>query len=290
MVINIALAGIPVSFNFTKNSQFLKEHFYKRYKNFLIKHNRDKIKIFICVRKDKEFLKDWKLYKPKTFLRSYVIKFKIIEDEKFLKLINYDRHCPLFFLILHKYDNRGLACYWYKPTQRYFDTLIDYFLLRNLLYRLCDGLLIHGCGLSFKEKGLLFMGDSGVGKTTLSKFFNMKDVLCDDKIFIKKIRNRYYMYSYLWHSNNSNKHQGIKRIPLSKIFFIRHGKENIIKKLNQAEALKMFLGNLCFFPIFNNSVGNYELVIKILKTVKCYNLEFVPTKAIKSKLNEIIND
>jgi hypothetical protein len=57
-----------------------------------------------------------------------------------------------------------------------------------------DGLLLHACGVISKEKGYVFFGASGSGKTTTARFSLDRTVLSDDLVIIKKQDGIFRLY------------------------------------------------------------------------------------------------
>ncbi|MCP4022463.1 MAG: hypothetical protein GY729_11530, partial [Desulfobacteraceae bacterium] len=62
----------------------------------------------------------------------------------------------------------------------------DQVLLANLL-AFKQGCFFHANGVLFNKQGLLFMGQSGYGKSTIAKMFNTPggNILCDDRIIVR---------------------------------------------------------------------------------------------------------
>ncbi len=144
------------------------------------------------------------------------------------------------------------------------------------------GVLTHSCGIDNHGKGMLFAGESGAGKSTLSNLWKDKKdvtVLSDDRIIIRRIDGRFWMYGTPWHGDA--KVSSPEKAPLEKIFFLDHAKKNSIKKMTPIEAASRLM--VCSFPTFWDKKGmefTLEFIDKLVTEVPCYELGFVPDKTV----------
>lgn len=105
------------------------------------------------------------------------------------------------------------------------------------------GIMVHACGVKDNRRGLLFVGTSQAGKSTMANLWkNREDViiLSDDRIIIRKVGGRFQIYGTPWHGNANV--CSPERTPLEKIFFLRHAKQNSIKKIESLEAASLYQG------------------------------------------------
>ncbi len=148
------------------------------------------------------------------------------------------------------------------------------------LLSLGRGMMAHACGLRDKRKGMLFVGESGAGKSTLCNLWKDKKdvtVLSDDRIIIRKMGGRFWMYGTPWHGDA--KVCSPERVPLEKIFFLKHAKMNKVKRIEGIDAASKLL--VCSFPTFWDKKGmefTLGFIDKLVGEVPCYKLEFVPNK------------
>jgi len=93
---------------------------------------------------------------------------------------------------------------------------------------LCDrsGLILHSNGFNWKNKGFLLAGQSGAGKSTLSNMLKQQnfEILCDDRMFIKKDRKIFHIHGSWCHGSVPDAAQ--ISVPLKAIFFLNQSKEN----------------------------------------------------------------
>ena len=77
----------------------------------------------------------------------------------------------------------------------------DQILIANILAQR-NGCYIHSCGINFHNKGLLFVGHSEAGKSTICRKLQGKaEVLCDDRIIVRKKTDGYKIYGTWSHGD-----------------------------------------------------------------------------------------
>jgi len=141
-----------------------------------------------------------------------------------------------------------------------------------------DGVILHGCGISSDGRGVVFAGESGAGKSTLSRLWAQKEgveILSDDRVIVRRRNGSFYLYGTPWHGEEAFAAPG--GVELSRIFFIRHGQGNDIRKLSAAGAVREMLK--CSFPPLWDAGGMaaaLELFHAVATAVPCAELAFVP--------------
>jgi hypothetical protein len=139
------------------------------------------------------------------------------------------------------------------------------------------GLLFHACGIDDHGKGYLFLGNSGDGKSTTAKlcFDHGLTVLNDDRIIVKHKNGEFWMYGTPWHGDF--KEHSSHGLPISKLFFLRHGKKNSTWVKRGAEAVSMLLARS--FPPFWDKKGlafTIDHCHRLVSKIPCYELTFAP--------------
>lgn len=119
----------------------------------------------------------------------------------------------------------------------------DQFLLAPLLaYR--EGFYIHSSGLSLNGKGLVFLGHSGAGKSTIARM--LKDeakILCEDRIIVRRFPDGFKIYGTWDHGGVLSESPDFA--PLSVIFFLKKANENkLVPVDDKREILSNFLAYL----------------------------------------------
>lgn len=139
-------------------------------------------------------------------------------------------------------------------------------------------IFIHGSGINFDQKGYLFTGVSGRGKTTMARLWDNYGgkVIHDDRLIIRNINGVYTMYNTPVY-NNENPSQS----PLDKIYIIHHGSSNDKQLLYGATALTNIMAN-CIQHNWSTEIISrltsslYSLNNEIL----VYKLQFTPDKSV----------
>jgi hypothetical protein len=152
------------------------------------------------------------------------------------------------------------------------------------------GVIIHGCGIKQDDRGVIFMGESGAGKTTMAKIWNREsdvEVLSDDRTLIRKKDDHFVMYGTPWHGEGKFGSPG--SVKLDQIFFIKHAKENTILKSNDSHSVTQFLQ--CSFPPFWDVAGmeySMDVFSDLAAAVPCRMLSFKPDSSIISFVDNLL--
>ena len=155
---------------------------------------------------------------------------------------------------------------------------LDELLMLNQL-GMGKGVEIHSSGIiDSSGKGFLFVGQSGAGKTTMTRLWQKREgvkVLSDDRIILRKVDNAIWMYGTPWHGEAEI--SCATQAPLSHIFFLRHGQKNELASQKRAEAaVRLFA---CGFPPFYSPSGlefTLSFYDELTERVACSELTFLP--------------
>ena len=142
------------------------------------------------------------------------------------------------------------------------------FLATGILERLTiqsDTLLIHGSSIVINNKGYVFIGQSGAGKSTIIKNATSGKVLSDDTAILRKISNTWYIYRSPFDMNTTL--STVNRIILSGIFIIKKSKKESINAVTISTKLReIFRNDLLIMNVDNFS--NYHFKDKsTIKTI-----------------------
>ena len=179
-------------------------------------------------------------------------------------------------------DNEGRT---YLPVQYPLDQILLMLYLVNH-----EGVIAHSAGMSFHENGYLFPGCSGAGKSTVSRSLSGGDnviLLSDDRIIIRKMADAFMVYGTPWPGE-----AGIavnRSAPLRGIFFLEKGPDNIIKPIDETEALKRFMPVLSV-PWFDRDYISeaLSLVSELLSKVPSHLIHFKPGKEVVYTLGKFV--
>ncbi len=144
------------------------------------------------------------------------------------------------------------------------------------------GVLLHACGVRDGEKGLIFAGTSGAGKSTSAGLWHGQagvTVLSDDRVIVRKQEGRFWVYGTPFHG--SAWLASPQAAPLERIFILKHATENQITPLNPADAAARLLVR-AFPPYWDAEAMAFTLQLlgEIAQTVPCYELGFVPDQSV----------
>jgi len=168
--------------------------------------------------------------------------------------------------------------------------LITYFTARG------EGIFTHSVGIKdINREGLIFTGKSGCGKSTTARIWHRYSgakVLNDDRIIIRRRKNKFIIYGSPWHGDFSDYLESVPdSAELKKLFFIRHAPRNSAQKINPKEAFKL-LYPAFFAPFWNKkALGNATTFsIALLKSVPAYRLGFAKGRKIIGFVRRIVRN
>jgi hypothetical protein len=169
---------------------------------------------------------------------------------------------------------------------------LDELWLLNLLAR-GRGVELHCSGVRDERgRGFLFVGQSGAGKTTMSRLWEAEpgvEILSDDRIVLRRLEDgRYCMYGTPWHGEAEL--SSPSSAPLNSIFFLRHGERNQLRDLNRAEASARLFS--CSFPTYYDAAGldfTLQFFEALTGAVPCRELSFVPEREAVDLLRSLEN-
>jgi len=132
----------------------------------------------------------------------------------------------------------------------------------------------HGSGIIRNNKGYLFCGPPGYGKSTIAK--NSSGALNDEFIFVNKEGDDFYMYGTPFGGEIEPKN---KKVKLDRIFFIKQYKKNSLRKISDKEKFINLLesDHLFFKVIFKDEPEIAKTIFnraKLLEHIPSYELRF----------------
>jgi hypothetical protein len=175
-------------------------------------------------------------------------------------------------------DIENTDLYFDDPTGNYYNPFFGPTIELLMVNYLAQGrgVITHACGIKKDDRGLLFVGESGAGKTTMAKIWSQEsdvEVLSDDRTLIRKKGDHFVMYGTPWHGEGKFGSPG--SVKLDQIFFINHAEENSISKSNNAHSVRQFL--LCSFPPFWDAAGmeySMDVFSDLAAAIPCRMLSF----------------
>lgn len=161
---------------------------------------------------------------------------------------------------------------------------LDGLLLYYLTVRSGD-IFIHGSGVSINNRGYLFAGVSGKGKTTIAQLWDKAGatVIHDDRLIIRNVNDRFVMYNTPVYNNETQRSS-----PVDKIFLIDHGTTNSIFPTGKSEALSLVMSN-CIQHLWDPSIieSLTEALVKLTSGTDIRRLFFKPDESIVSYIQNL---
>jgi len=147
-------------------------------------------------------------------------------------------------------------------------------LLLYYLTVISNDIMIHASGVGFNDRGYIFSGVSGKGKSTIARL--CKDagarVIHDDRLIIRKLNERYHFFNTPVYDDDKP-----LEAPLSKIFLIEHGRENKILPVNGAMAVSQVLANCIQHNWDRDIIENLvNAVTDMCKQIQVFRFYFKP--------------
>ncbi len=185
--------------------------------------------------------------------------------------------------IFQRIKNRDSSTEIFNPISYPLDQLIFIHLLSQK-----HGGLFHASGVDCDDKGLLFLGKSGQGKSTMAELWYKHTesiILNDDRVAVRRGKNGFWIYGTPWHG--SGRFACPHKVRLKKIFFLHHSKENFCSALKPVEAAtKLFTAS---FPPMWDKKGLSDLLslcLSMAGTIPAYDLYFHPDQDIIRLIRE----
>ncbi|MEW6170023.1 MAG: hypothetical protein AB1472_00435 [Candidatus Omnitrophota bacterium] len=165
----------------------------------------------------------------------------------------------------------------WKPEDIIYDAL-QVILINYITGR--DGIFVHAVGMKdIDKRGLLFVGKSGDGKSTTARIwhkFSEATVLNDDRIIIRKNKDKFLIYGCPWHGEFTDYLiSKIETTDLNSVFFLEHSKFNSFQLVPTVKAFNLLYP--CTFHTFwdRKGIGNaIRFSSQLTKEVPCFKLGF----------------
>jgi hypothetical protein len=198
-----------------------------------------------------------------------------------------DLQRTLFFPHHFKHADLYFADNCIRFIDPYFGPTLELLLIHYLAKE--RGIILHACGIVIDDRGILFLGESGAGKSTMARMWDQEngvDILSDDRVIVRKQGREFRVYGTPWHGEAA--FGSSREARLERIFFLRHGRENSVKDMKGLDPLSHLL--TCSFPPLWDYQGMQfilEFFSLIAAQVQCQELSFIPEKSVLALVKKI---
>lgn len=191
-----------------------------------------------------------------------------------------------------------INCYYMEESQKYFPTE------RQLYYVVCleqllnknHGFILHSSFISWKDNGILFTANSGVGKSTqaeLWKTYESADIINGDRSGIRKVNNEWRAYG-LPYAGSSDIYRN-EFYPVKAIVVLEQAKENKIEKISAGKAFRYLYPQITMHPYDQEFMQRLILDLEdLIANIPIYKLYCLPDKGavevLKQEIEVIINE
>jgi hypothetical protein len=149
-------------------------------------------------------------------------------------------------------------------------------LMVNLLSQ-GHGVLTHALGINDHGQGLLFVGASGAGKTTLAELYQRHSdatVLGDERVVVTQAGGQFWLSGTPWPGGGFT--VSADTVPLRKVFFLEHGARNTLIA-DRHLTLYGLLFQQIFLPFWNREGLGFAMRFahELLSALPAHRLAFI---------------
>jgi len=158
---------------------------------------------------------------------------------------------------------------------------LDEVIVAHLLAR-GRGVELHACGIIDAEgRGRLFVGQSGMGKTTTARLWldaEDVEVVSDDRVIVREVGGRWRMFGTPWHGEAALSSPA--SAPLEAIYLLQQAPGTRLADVAPSEAAARLFA--CTFPLFHDGSAlafTLECIERLVASVPVRVLEFAPDRS-----------
>ncbi len=159
-----------------------------------------------------------------------------------------------------------------KPEllENFFRVLYAFYLLNN------GGMLLHAAGVEYRGGGYVFVGQSGSGKSTISRMFRDRGIVySDDMVAIREEGGRFLLFSTPFRGEETLWLRDRRQIPIEKVLIPVKSDKTYSVVAPEWEALAKIMANV---PFVYEVEGAHSRVMRIIdefvKKVSIHKLYF----------------
>jgi hypothetical protein len=151
-----------------------------------------------------------------------------------------------------------------------------------------QGCFLHASGVSLGGQGLLFVGHSEAGKSTMVKMLQGRaEILCDDRIIVRRWPGGFRIHGTWSHGEVPD--ISAASAPLRAILFLNKSTENRIRQVEDHRAILSRLLACVIKPVVTIDwwEKTFGVIGSLSREVPCYKLEFDKSGVIVDMLAEL---
>lgn len=154
-----------------------------------------------------------------------------------------------------------------------------------MIHRLArgEGVELHALGVVDRfERGHLFLGHSGAGKSTAARIWQSEPdahILSDDRIILRLRGSQIWMYGTPWHGDAGIASPGCA--PLSQLYLLQHGgKTELVPMTNGRAAAELMARS--FVPPYSAEAIHFSMQFleRVACEIPCHLLRFTPDRSV----------
>ena len=143
-----------------------------------------------------------------------------------------------------------------------------------------DGLPLHAALVEKDGYGVVFLGPSGIGKSTQAKLWvehQGADFIIGDRPGLRRIDGQWLGFGMPWDGKDGIKQQ--KQVPIRALISLEQAPENSIRRLSKQEAMIVLL-NQVMMPMWDDAAMNLltPLMGQLATEIPFYHLKNLPNK------------
>lgn len=104
------------------------------------------------------------------------------------------------------------------------------------------GVLVHACGVSYRGRGILFLGTSGSGKSTTAGLWRGREgvtILSDDRVVVRGDGDGFRIFGTPWHGDAGC--ESPESAPLDAVFILEQAPRNRIQEMTPSSAVAQMM-------------------------------------------------
>ena len=153
-----------------------------------------------------------------------------------------------------------------------------------------DGMPLHAAMVEKDGYGVVFLGPSGMGKSTQAKLwveYQNADFIIGDRPGLRRIDGRWIGFGMPWDGKDCIRQQ--KQVPIRALISLEQASENSIRRLTKQEAMMVLL-NQVMMPMWDDAAMALltPLMGQLATEIPFYHLKNLPNKEATELTRETI--